>query len=112
MLSLPTTEYPFGTVEIPLEGQVYIFEYRWNSRTEAWYLSVDLDTERLISEAKIMADSSIFENYVIQHLPDGSFKVITFSDKDPLELENFGIAKDYELWFISEQDILNLEANV
>lgn len=38
--TLPTFEDPFYEYAVPLEGQSYVFRFRYNQREDCWYLSI------------------------------------------------------------------------
>ena len=52
VLPLPTTYEPHLVQTTQLEGQSYVFEFNWNSRTDRWSFSItNIDGTRILDGA-------------------------------------------------------------
>lgn len=65
------THYEFKTT---LQGAVYTFEVRWNTREQAWYTTIKTEDEEIIvADCKIVADWFLFLRSRDARLPPGLF---------------------------------------
>lgn len=76
-LTIPTPEGPDVVQRINLEGVVYDFRYRWNTRSEAWYLYVALTGEDYSFKIKLTTGHDLLNPYrYSESCPPGSLYVV------------------------------------
>lgn len=76
---------------ISLEGIQLDFFYQYNSREDAWYLSVVNQSTEIITWLKLVQNISFGKNYPNFPLTKGELKLYSPSNNtDDANLENFG----------------------
>lgn len=75
---LPTrTDYPHYEFEIDLEDVTFIFEFMWNGRDEAWYMSIfDVTKTPLLSGRKVVLGFPLLSRFRDPRLPKGEINAI------------------------------------
>lgn len=100
-LPLPTNEEPHFVITMQLEGQSYLFNFDWNSRTEVWTISItNTDGTAVIEGQTLAVGLDILRTIpnTLDHVPPGQLVCVAPSD-DP-GLEDIGDA--FLLYFESE----------
>lgn len=83
MVTLPfdssSTHYDF---KVTLDGAIYTFEVRWNTREQAWYLDLKTeDEEPIAAGAKVVANYPLFSRCRDARRPPGAFLVFDTSGR-------------------------------
>lgn len=89
-----------STFTMRLEGKSYHFHTKWNPVSENWYLEMDnSDSETITEIIKVVAEFPLIRTNS-HEFPDG-YNLYCFSEKGAKELrrDNFGVGKDFELYF-------------
>ena len=74
--SLPN--YRFGTA---LDGVQYIFDFRWNSRDEAWYMAISSEDGTLIRTGiKVVLGIALGGRVADSDFPTGAFFALDLSN--------------------------------
>ena len=69
---IPFGNASFSFVDIPIQGFVYRFRYRYNARFDYWSLAIyNTQDVPLIESAKIVLNYNIIGQYVDRGLPKG-----------------------------------------
>lgn len=83
-IPLPTTDEPHLAQTTQLEGQSYIFEFNWNSRTDRWSLSItNSDGTRILDGAVLAVGVDLLRTIpnTFAYVPPGRLYVA--ADDDP-----------------------------
>lgn len=89
-LPLPTSEQPHLVQTTQLEGQSYVFDFNWNSRTERWTLGIsNTDGTRILDGAVLAIGVDLLRTVpnTLDYVPPGNLFVA--GDDDP-SLETIG----------------------
>lgn len=93
-LLIPTSQtLPRYRERITLDGEPYIFTFRWNTRAAAWFLDVaDGDGVMLVAGRRCVIDNSMLVQFGhIPGIPPGIVTVYDTSRRSaPPQLEDFG----------------------
>lgn len=106
-LSIPLSQtLPYYKQSTVLDNVNYIFQFKFNSREQAWYMEIrNQDNEILLSSIKLLPGFDLFRNHKHKN-KDGLFlnPIILFKKNTPSErvigLNNMGL--DYELLYLEE----------
>lgn len=71
MVIIPTKSFPSYVETITLENIVYQFEFNYNSREEAWFMSISRDDEPLIAGIKVVDNFELIGRFANVLLPRG-----------------------------------------
>lgn len=71
MVIIPTKDFPSYVESVVLESVVYEFEFNWNSRAEAWFLTISRDDETLVAGVKIVDNFELIGRFSNVKLPRG-----------------------------------------
>lgn len=63
ILNIPVSDGPDVVQRVSLEGVVYDFRYRWNTRSEAWYLYLGLTGEEYSFKLKLTTGQDLLLPY-------------------------------------------------
>jgi len=67
---------------IQIEGIYYILDIHWNTRDEAWYLSIYLaDLTPIVTGIKLVIDYELINDYKVDSMPPGALFLIDTSLK-------------------------------
>ena len=89
-LPLPTSDEPHLVQTTQLEGQTYLFEFNWNSRTDRWSISiVNSDGTRILDGAILAVGTDLLRTIpnTFSYVPPGT--LYAAGDDDPT-LETIG----------------------
>ena len=65
---------------VELDGTIYGLTFMWNTREEAWFLSVaDADGVALVSGVKLVADWQLFQSVSNASMPPGEMVAVDTS---------------------------------
>lgn len=77
---IPFSDSPFAFIDIPIQGFVYRFRYKYNSRFDYWEVGIyNTQDEVLIDGLKIVLNYNIIAQYVDRNLPEGKIIAIRVS---------------------------------
>ena len=66
---LPTDTYSF-TLNVPLDGIVYLFKFNWNDRLSYWSYNIALsDGTEVISGQRLITSANLLERFSFSELP-------------------------------------------
>ncbi len=108
-VDIPFTQYPSYTQQIILDGESFLFQFTWNTRMEAWTVSIfDLDLVEIITGLKLVLNWEHFFQY--RHLPLPPGQLLVF-DPDPnnktkIGFEDFKNSRALKLVYIEEDEVL------
>ena len=95
------------TQRIELDTVIYVLTIQWNSREEAWYLSIFTDNEDpILSGLKLVPNYQLLDQYEhIEALPNGDFAVIDLEvgSQGVITYDNLG--ERYQLIYLSESEL-------
>lgn len=105
---VPTFSDPFYTSSVTLDGKEYLFDFRYNSRTETWGVSIaSQDGTKLISGLQCIVGRRLLAPYrYIDELPPGEILVTSGGpDTWPPGLEELGPGLRCELIYYDEGEL-------
>lgn len=91
-LPLRTDGTPFYSFECALDGESFVFAFRWNTRDESWSFDVDdAAGNRLVSGRKVVLDWPLLVRFRSESLPEGQLVATdTSGEGEAPSLEDFG----------------------
>lgn len=106
VLNIPTFSDPFYTFTCALEGTVYVFDWRYNQREDAWRFSISLpDGTDLVSGIKVVCGKSLLKRTADVRLPAGLLMAISNNgDTSTPGLEELGEGKRVTLVYVTSDD--------
>lgn len=107
---LPVTGAPSYVFSVPLEGNIYTFQIRWNDRTASWYFAIyNSDLIEIVNFEKISPKQALITDN-LDLFPDGNIFVFPTIDEnlEPIDRNNFGVGKKYEMVFVTVDEIVSL----
>ena len=97
--------------QITLDGTVYTLKNYWNTRDEAWRISlIDADDEPILLGLKVMPNQNLTTPYkatpnIGTRLPSGNIWCVrTTTDKSVISDTNFGTGLNYQLWYLTSEE--------
>ncbi len=99
--TIPTFSDPFYDETISLEGQSYVFDFRFNQREGAWYFSIALpDGTELASGIKVVCRRELLHRFADVRLPRGLLVALANGeDSSPPGLDELGEDKRVTLLY-------------
>lgn len=97
MLKLNVPETSNTKIKVSLNGTIYTFHFKYNTKDERWYIDILLFERVIASSLKIVPEQDLLK-FVSKTVLDGSLFPLKLKKTDePLGRNNFGIGKEYEL---------------
>ncbi len=98
---IPTFSDPFYDMTVVIEGQSYVFDFRFNQRESCWYFSIALpDGTELLSGVKVVCRREFLHRAANVLLPRGLLIALPNSeDSSPPGLEELGVDKRVTLTY-------------
>ena len=109
ILNIPTVYDQTDT--LPLGGFIYKIKYQYNERDNdgkgRWRLSLmdQFDTP-IASGEKILEAQYLFGTYDLETFLGRLVVIQMRKTETPLGFDNFGLGKDYELWYLEDGETL------
>ena len=103
-----------STQVVTLDNRVFTLEIKWNSRNEGWYISLydAQETQTFISGVKVEPNQNLTARYDIPNLTRGNiFCLRTKNTDDVLNRDNFGVGKDYSLFYMRNDTFEGVNLN-
>lgn len=73
---------PHYSYQVELDGRIYGFEFHWNGRSAAWYLTVRTAAgEALVAGQRLVVGSTFFTSLVDFRLPPGELELVDTTGK-------------------------------
>lgn len=105
-LTIPfSNQFANFSEEVTLDGVSYRLEFKYNSRSGQWTLSIlDIDGVALVSGIPLVLNFNLFEQYPDRGLPPGEFYVVDTTDKEvAVDRDNMGVILN--LIYIPEAEV-------
>jgi len=98
---LQTQAVPFYEITVPLQGQSYKFEFRYNQREGRWYFSMSLNGDDLVSGVKVVCRVNLLYRAADTRLPPGVLMALSQEggDSSPPGLEELGVGRRVTLTY-------------
>lgn len=106
MIVIPTLDSQFTSFSIIIELDLVLFNlvFNWNSRENEWYMSIlDADEISIMTDVKLVLDYDLFEDFVFENLPLGTFIFVQVTPDVVLTEFNFGT--DYQLTYYTADEV-------
>lgn len=110
MLKIPVPESSYGDIEVALGGQTYTFTFRFNERGfdgGNWKLDIYNQDSSVVQYGLTMVDgSSPMSFFKVTDFDHGYIFIgRTFETSRKCTRDNFGIGKDYELYYVNLEEL-------
>lgn len=103
-ITIPDTSWSSQLVS--LSGKSYIFEISYNERSTRWYINITLSGEEVINSLKAIESVNMTGRYNLINFDHGELFCVRFKQtSDPVGRDNFGVGKDYELVYLTNEEI-------
>ena len=91
-----------------LDGVSYFLTFKWNSRDEAWYVTVSLVGGVDLFTVKAATNRVFNDQYkYIEEAPQGNLMVVdTIGGKGRVDYENFTIDRRYRLFYLEAENLV------
>lgn len=103
---IPTTEDPFYTLTVILEGKPYNFSFRYNQREDCWYFSLALeDDTSLVGGVRVVCNTDLLASCHDVRKPPGflTARAIDTNTEAP-GLEELGPDKRVTMLYLSSDE--------
>jgi len=108
-LSINIPDTAWSSPIVSLSGRSYTFEITYNSRSTRWYINISLSGTEVINSLKVLENLDITGRYNLVNFDHGSLSCVRFKNTaEPVGRDNFGIDKDYELIYLTNEEITSL----
>lgn len=98
---IPLKDLPNYKETVTLDGTPFDLSFTWNTREQAWHLSIDRDNVRILSGVKIINSWELIGRFANVLLPSGLILVLDLAKLDELPgRDNLGT--DFKLAYITE----------
>lgn len=107
MRNIPVPDLSYSEATITLNGLIYSFQYRFNSRSDRWKLDI-LDSEGvyLIKGLTLIEGFSPTSYHNITGFSEGLLIPVEVNVSDaPVGRDNLGIGKDYNLIYATFEEL-------
>ena len=109
MLQIPVPEISFSSTNLLLGGFEYTFIYSFNERDSRWRIDIFLQDEPVITGVKVVESQDLLSNYELEEFDHGSlFCLRVGASFDEVGRDNFGIDKNYQLIYFTNEEIAAL----
>ena len=103
-IALPQPEAAVDDYKVVLDESTYIFRYMYNSREDAWHLTItDTNSVVLIDGVKLVPWMDILYSHTRELLPKGSLNLIPlnkiYPEANDIKYDN--LSKEYQLLYLS-----------
>lgn len=109
MLSIPTAfdSTPFYTLQVNLDGAVFLLKFRFNQRENVWRLSIyDTENTPLLLGVKIVVGRNLLKRSVDPRMPQGAlFADNQTSDASPPGLNDLGETQRVRLLYVTQAEL-------
>lgn len=76
MVIIPNADFPAYFESVVLDGTPYVFGFTWNTRDEAWSMSISREGVILLASIKVVDNFSLISLYANTLLPQGEILTI------------------------------------
>lgn len=109
-LKIRIDDYPDQEQQITLNGVTFFVRLYYNSAylTDNWMIDIlDQNKDAILIGKRVTATTNInANNLLLKELLDGYlFCVNTTGTRTPINRDNFGTEKDYQIWYYSNTEI-------
>lgn len=111
---IKVSERPYFNQDVILGGRTYNLLFKFNDSDKSWYISLrDSFKNDLLSGIKILPNQNLTEVFSYKDLLLGGniWCLKSKATKEPLGLDNLGIDKSYELFWLTTEDEEALDVN-
>ena len=95
---------------ISLLNQTFSIQFRFNDRDEAWHIDIfDINENPIISGNKLLPFVNVTGQYCFDEFAGGNLWCFSKTTSGtPMGRDNFGVGKEYGLFFLSNEEEINL----
>lgn len=71
MVIIPNADFAAYTETLTLDGFLYVFGFTWNTRDQAWFMSISRDNVPLLYNIKVVNNFELIDRFTNVSLPPG-----------------------------------------
>lgn len=107
MLVIPTPNESYADVKVSLNGETFIFTYRFNSRSERWKLDIADSLGYDVCNGLTIVENQDLTTYISQLDVLGGmlFTIKTRAGDDRIGRDNLGAGKTHQIMYISDAEL-------
>lgn len=96
----------YFTLSVPLDGKIFIFQFKYNTRFKIWYVSLfDSNNNPIVYNVKILPLLPLFSRHRKPNMFSGDVIGINLNDKFIIPTrENLG--NDFKLYYFSKDELV------
>ena len=112
MVIIPFTEYSYITKEVTLDNINYKLLFTWNTRMEAWVMSIlKLDDTPILAGIKLVLNYELIAKFHHLDIPQGLMYVVdTSNDESKIAFDDFTSERGLRLIYIEEDEVESVSA--
>lgn len=108
MIKIPVPSKTNTEIKVPLSGKTYSLYFTYSRVSERHYLSIYRGSELLVAGVKLIDGSMLLGKYTIEQINGDMFVAKLIDTTEPPTRNNIGIGKNYELIFVSSDELREL----
>lgn len=108
---IPTSNVPFYTEVVTLDGVAYTLDFAWNTRDETWRMGIATASgNAIVRSLKVLPAVNMTARFKDTRLPTtGSFVCINTKDSITAPGRD-GLVEEVQIWFLSTEELALLPA--
>ena len=113
-LNIRIPDSAWSEQQVTISNNVLTLAFKFNSRNDSWYVDISNsdNTENIISGLNVMPNQNLTGRYFLSDISEGNIWCVRKSTtSEPIGRDNFGIGKDFELWYIPDSEEQELGIN-
>lgn len=110
VIKVPTAPAAWGSRQVALGGINYKMVWRFNDRDNRWQFDLYQNETLVIGGVKVVENTPLLATYRLEAFNHGILICLrTVNTTEPVGRYNLGIGKDYELIYLTNQEVLELQ---
>jgi hypothetical protein len=107
MLRIPIPDTAYSSEQVTLNGQTFIFTFRYNERSERWKLDIEDSFENLIIAGLTLVENiSLTSHLNLLDIFDGDLYCVKLeAGEERLGRNNVGVGKTHELIYVGANEL-------
>lgn len=111
MIEVKIPSSPYSKQLVTLGDDAYTIYFKYNIRNASWYLTLkdSEDENTILGGIKLMPNQDLLSRYIVEGKPLGKLLLLrTKNTPEGITQNNLGVNKDYGLFWVSPDDIEEL----
>lgn len=91
--------------QVQIDGQIYVFNFHWNSLNEFWVMDIyNRDEEPIIIGIKIVANYPLLYPFAVDGMPEGEIICQNILNEDDV-IRRFDMSQKFELIYFTRAEV-------